>query len=248
LDRTNGTSNVAVSLNWNAADCMGEYINDLSDLRVVRWDGTSWANHGNGSTTGNEATGSVTSDGVITSFSPFTIGSSSLDNPLPVELTAFSAQQLQHGALLQWTTASELNNDYFTLEKSKNGFDFENLTIIKGAGKSVTQRQYEFMDKVPFKHKTYYRLKQTDFNGQYSYSKIVVVYQQNEDKLEVYPNPASNSGLVEVNKMGSFIIFNKLGVIVVRATDTDQLDISMLAAGVYILKSITGETVRLIIN
>ncbi|NBP70760.1 MAG: hypothetical protein EBU52_18725, partial [Cytophagia bacterium] len=151
LDRTFGTSNVAVTLNWNSADCAGEYVNDLSDLRVLRWNGTTWANHGNGGTTGDVGAGSVTSDGVITSFSPFTIGSSSMDNPLPIELIAFSAQQRQHEVLLQWTTASELNNDYFTIEKSKNGSDFENLITLKGAGTSVTQKQYEFIDKSPFK-------------------------------------------------------------------------------------------------
>lgn len=248
LDRTNGNSNVAVTMNWNSADCLGEYINDVSDLRVVRWNGTAWANHGNGGTTGDGDAGSVTSDGVITSFSPFTIGSSSLDNPLPVELTSFSAQQLQHSVLLQWTTASELNNDYFTLEKSRNGLDFENLTTIKGAGTSVKQQQYQFIDKVPFKYKTYYRLKQTDFDGQYSYSKIIVVYQQIENQLEVYPNPATSTKLLEVNKMGRFVVFNNLGVIVLRATDTDQIDISKLATGVYVVKSDAGEMVRLVVH
>ncbi len=248
LDRTNGNSNVAVTLNWNSADCLGEYINDVSDLRVVRWNGTSWVNHGNGGTTGDGGTGSVTSDGVVTSFSPFTIGSSSIDNPLPVELATFSAQQLQHNVLLQWTTASELNNDYFTLEKSRNGLDFENMTTIKGAGTSVKQQQYQFIDKVPFKYKTYYRLKQTDFDGQYSYSKIIVVYQQIENQLEVYPNPATSTKLLEVNKMGRFVVFNNLGVIVLRATDTDQIDISKLATGVYVVKSDAGEMVRLVVH
>ncbi|MCZ8217722.1 MAG: hypothetical protein O9262_15870, partial [Cyclobacteriaceae bacterium] len=59
LDRTGGNSNVAVTLSWNSGDCTGEYINDLGDLRVVRWNGTTWANHGNGSTTGDAAAGSV---------------------------------------------------------------------------------------------------------------------------------------------------------------------------------------------
>ncbi len=248
LDRTNGTSNVSVTLNWNSTDCTGEYINDPDDLRVVRWNGTTWVNHGNGGITGGTGVGSVTSGGVVTSFSPFTIGSSSMDNPLPVELTSFSAQQMNYGVLLQWTTASELNNDYFTIEKSKNGTNFENLTTIKGAGTSITQNQYEFIDRTPFKHLAYYRLKQTDFDGQYSYSKIIVIYQQTEDKLEVYPNPATRTKLVEVNKMGRFVVLNDLGVIVLRATDADQIDISNLAAGVYVVKSETGEHVRLIVH
>ncbi|HRG07082.1 MAG TPA: hypothetical protein PLJ08_00780, partial [Cyclobacteriaceae bacterium] len=131
-------------------------------LRVVRWNGTAWVNHGNGGTTGTAANGTIISAGVITSFSPITLGSSGLDNPLPVELLSFTATAENEKVNLKWVTASELNNDFFTVQHSTDGVEFTSLGNVNGQGTKQSATTYNFVDDSPMAGINYYRLKQTD--------------------------------------------------------------------------------------
>ena len=74
--------------------------------------------------------------------------------------------------LLDWITASEFNNDYFTVEHSGDGINFESIANVHGAGTSSIYHYYETTDENPLEGQSYYRLKQTDFDGKYSFSKI----------------------------------------------------------------------------
>lgn len=116
------------------------------------------------------------------SFSPWAL--TNKNNPLPIELLSFTANCIPlpngegQGVGLKWTTASEINNDYFSIERSADGVTFENIATIQGAGNSSTQINYEFADIPPLSNEVgawYYRLKQTDFDGSYSYSPIIAV-------------------------------------------------------------------------
>ena len=186
LDRTNGNANVNVTLSWDVRSCG---VTSLPDLAVARWDGAMWRNHGNGGTTGNTANGTVVSAGNVTSFSPFTLASlNELENPLPIELLSFTADLNNSSVDLKWQTVSEINNDYFTLEKSSDGLTWQAFEEQPGAGNSSTILNYLAIDLSPFKGVSYYRLKQTDFNGSYQYSNIESVnFITNE--VSVYPNP-----------------------------------------------------------
>jgi hypothetical protein len=88
-------------------------------------------------------------------------------SPLPVELIQFEGECLGTGVSISWTTASETNNDFFTLQKSENGIDFQTLAIINGNGNSSIMHHYTYTDNFPFSSGTYYRLVQTDYNGHY---------------------------------------------------------------------------------
>ena len=95
---------------------------------------------------------------------------------LPITLVDFTAQlRSDKTVIVSWTTASEKENDYFTLEKSIDGNIFEVLTTIDGAGNSSQVQTYNFQDKNVVGGMNYYRLKQTDFNGDFEYFKIVGV-------------------------------------------------------------------------
>ncbi|MBK7651025.1 MAG: hypothetical protein IPJ20_10145 [Flammeovirgaceae bacterium] len=201
LDRTVGASNVNVTLSWNSPDCTGAYITNLPNLRVMRWDGvSSWVNHGNGGTTGNATAGTLITSAPITSFSPITLGSTTIDNPLPIELISFIAQVLNENVKLNWITASELNNDFFTVQRSADGMEFESIMKIKGAGTTSASTSYEYMDVTPIQNISYYRLKQTDFDKKSSYSKVLVVNVLLSGELSMYPNPVSVGGVVTLNK------------------------------------------------
>ena len=95
---------------------------------------------------------------------------------LPIELLSFTLYKNNNNdILLKWTTASEINNDYFTIEKSNTDIDFEILTNVRGAGNSSQLLNYSYIDYNPYNGINYYRLKQTDYDGQYSYSEIIAI-------------------------------------------------------------------------
>jgi hypothetical protein len=173
---------------------IADVVTDPAYLRVAKTigAGTSWTDVGGiGSGSG---TGSITT-GSFTTFSKFTFANAAGGtNPLPVELVSFTATTQNEQVDLDWITMTETNNDYFTVEKSTDGDVFEELTKVKGAGNSIYKRTYEAIDKTPAAGLNYYRLKQTDFNGEFIYSKIITATRSaSEFALTVYPNPVINN-------------------------------------------------------
>lgn len=126
----------------------------------------------------------------------YTIGTRNyLVSPLPVELTQFDAVANGDAVDITWTTASEKDNAFFTVEKSRDGLAFETLATHEGAGNSTSLTNYHEKDLEPFNGISYYRLKQNDYNGRYSYSAIVAVdrSQQANAEILVFPNPSNGN-------------------------------------------------------
>jgi len=110
--------------------------------------------------------------------------------PLPVELISFEANIEAGTVVLNWLTASELNNDYFTLERGRNVEAFIEIGETPGAGTTNFMQEYRFVDANPLSGTTYYRLRQTDFDGKTTYSQIVEVrFVYGQASLSIYPNP-----------------------------------------------------------
>ncbi|HFA48587.1 MAG TPA: T9SS type A sorting domain-containing protein [Bacteroidetes bacterium] len=115
---------------------------------------------------------------------------------LPVELIDFTAQKKSRSVNINWSTASEMNNDYFLLERSAGGRAFERLAKLPGAGNSQEIQAYNYLDQEPRAGYNYYRLKQVDFDGKYEYSDTRSVYFEiNEEEVSVYPNPLDEAFL-----------------------------------------------------
>lgn len=174
LDRsgTGTKADAKVTLYWDVNSLVTAGY--LADLRVCRWNGTQWEDKGNSTYTGDATSGSVTSN-VITSFSPFSLGSSSSNNPLPIKLLSFNALPVSNGIEINWITASEENNDFFTIERSLDGINSEIITTVDGAGNSNSKLSYSYIDENPESGISYYRLKQTDFDGKFEYFNWVKV-------------------------------------------------------------------------
>ncbi len=120
--------------------------------------------------------------------------------PLPVELFSFNANVCENSVCVTWITASETNNDYFTIEKSDDGVSFDEIATVAGAGNSIRMLNYEITDDQPYQGTSYYRLKQTDFDGRFKYFKMVAVnFNKSSDfSFGIFPNP-NNGNLLNVS-------------------------------------------------
>jgi hypothetical protein len=121
---------------------------------------------------------------------------------LPIELTAFEAQlTTEQQVSLSWQTATETNNNFFTVERSKNGTAWETLQTIDGAGNSTEPIDYATIDEKPLLGVSFYRLKQTDFDGKFSYFDIQSISIEGEKQynIKVFPNPSSDMINVDLN-------------------------------------------------
>ena len=112
---------------------------------------------------------------------------------LPIELLVFDTKPLNQDVALYWVTATEINNDYFTVERSQDAVSWERVFNVNGAGNSTQTITYNGLDKNPYLGTSYYRLKQTDFDGKFAYSHIVAVnFLGVKGGVSIYPNPAKN--------------------------------------------------------
>ncbi|HKR07227.1 MAG TPA: hypothetical protein VJY62_21505 [Bacteroidia bacterium] len=141
----------------------------------------------------NTAANTVTTPGV-TVFGPFTLSQTA--NPLPLELLAFDAELNKRRQVdLKWTTASETNNSFFTVERSKDLHNIESICSVKGTGNSPVVNEYAETDRTPYSGISYYRLKQTDYNENFSYSDWRTINNSSEDVFDIlrtYFHPSAN--------------------------------------------------------
>lgn len=162
---------------------------------------------------------------------------------LPVEFLYVKAEAAA-GVTIKWATASELNNDFFTVERSKDGVNFEEVASANGAGTSEEINTYEIEDNNAFTGTSYYRVKQTDFDGKSAYSALVKVTNNSvaDVKLNVYPNPAVNEVRIDISRLGSNIEIEIMdingGSVYSEGFDGDftttaQIDVASLPKGMY---------------
>ena len=148
---------------------------------------------------------------------------------LPIELIAFDVQVVNDEIKIDWSTASEMNNNFFTLEKSTDGINFTEIEKISGAGNSNSQINYSTFDFNPIRGTSFYRLKQTDFNGKYSISNIISIDYKNQfsDEIKIFPNPFNQFLNVEFSNISEienveFSVFNLLGNEIIKTKITTQ--------------------------
>jgi hypothetical protein len=157
---------------------------------------------------------------------------------LPIELLFFEALAHNNSTLLDWCTASEINNHYFTVERSQNGSHFESIVQIPGAGNSNQNLCYSANDLHPYQGINYYRLKQTDYNGASTYSQVVTVFFSEKNTVLLYPNPANE--LIYIHSSGSnplqVEICDAQGKLLVQTSlqqNQAEINVSGLTPGIY---------------
>ncbi len=188
----------------------------------------------------------------------FTLGNTNAALPLPIELISFTATAHQAEVKLAWSTASELNNDFFTIQRSQDAEAWNDVITIKGAGTRSFRTDYETTDGLPFNGVSYYRLKQTDFDKQYSYSQVKRVELNNEFQLKVYPNPSNGTFTVSTGfeiGLDNIRLTNMVGQTIPIQLQTDKTSATLtsksIAPGIYILQVSKGfwrQSVRIVIE
>ena len=182
IQKVSGNSSGKIKLYWSGQN----NLQDIQNLVVSHFNGNVWENLGNNAT----ASGTL-SEGNITSlstnnFTSFTFGFEASGITLPVKLVDFSGKIQFNEIHLTWTTASEKNNDYFSIERSVDGTDFTVIGKVNGAGNSSTKLYYHFIDSEVNEGQTYYyRLRQTDFNGQNELSHVINLNYKTPQELKI---------------------------------------------------------------
>lgn len=254
IKRTNMGENINMDIKLAACGVPGSV--NVANLRLLVDDDGNFANGGttcyfNGDGTGiviSYANPTITVSNISTTHLPnngiryLTIGSIQVLTPLPVELLSFDAKRgvKNRTVDVEWTTASELNNDYFIIEKRTENEDWSAIAHVDGAGTSTTILNYLLVDEHPVLGNNYYRLKQVDFDGSTFSSEIRVVNFEDIDATLIYPNPATNSLFIAKNNIdrAQIHIVNELGQVVnVETISTGsniiELDVSSISRGVY---------------
>ncbi len=163
---------------------------------------------------------------------------------LPVTLTVFMAEWDRCNAAISWVTESEVNNDYFIVQSSKDGRFFENVEMVEGNGTSTERNKYHIIDKNVSSGVTYYRLIQYDYDGKISTSDIIMLDDDSNcinNEIELFPNPVFDKLNIRINVGHAYdeiIVINNLGEVVkrVQTENIKLMDVSDLEPGIYFLE------------
>lgn len=213
-------------------------------LQAQRFNGAAWSQPPMGavSVTANTVTTSLTNNYDMV----WALVQSSA--PLPVELLAFNAAPDGDEVRCTWTTATELSNDFFTVERSADGTVFTDIGEVEGSGTSQAKHDYAFVDKEPLSGLSYYRLRQTDFDGTESWSEVVAVWRDEaSEELAVYPNPCAHELFVVGGRLAGERVFilDAAGRMVMDFANLrrSSIDVTALPSGSYLVQ-MTGASGR----
>lgn len=172
-----------------------------------------------------------------------------LGKTLPVEFLYVRAEGGNGNVAIRWATASEKNNDYFTVQRSVDGKEYVELARVEGAGTITGKTEYAYTDNQPVFGSAYYRIQQTDDNGDTAYSPIAkstTTAQQTSESFSVYPNPSQGQFRLDLRSTGSELVtitvFNDHGSAVYQSTmqgglsANDPIDLMAMSRGIYIVE------------
>ncbi|MEI6816397.1 MAG: T9SS type A sorting domain-containing protein [Bacteroidota bacterium] len=171
----------------------------------------------------------------IADYSNFRVRQITLPASLPIELVSFTATSAKNTVHLNWTTATETNNDFFTAERTQSNGIFTIAGTVKGAGNSNQEIKYGFDDKNPFLGQSYYRLKQTDHDGKFTYSEMIPVTIEHVGMHLAYPNPFAETINIVAKDVSYGIITDISGKVVKTFQDENAVSTCDLTRGMYFL-------------
>ncbi len=175
---------------------------------------------------------------------------------LPIDLLKWEAHKKGKIVYLDWTTISEVNNSSFEIQKSNNSSEWKTIATIQGNGTTNMVNNYSTTDKFPYSGQNYYRLRQSDFDGNFKYSKAKSIFIF-DNKISLFPNPTSDYiyyTISDYTKEFKVEIFDNQGRLLsnlklpLKNNDKNRIDITLLKKGTYFLKYINLENHRVQIH
>jgi len=232
-------SHLAITIPYVAADG----VTDPANLRIVRDSAEQWVNIGGTGT--NAGTGSITSTAKFTLLGNIALANATGGtNTLPVTWLNFTAAMLNNSVVLRWNVAHETSVSHYTPEYSTDGIHFIALAQLNAYNSLGTENVYQFTHTSPAKGLNYYRIKETDKDGKYAYSKIISISVNDRNSLILSPNPAHEAVTITMGDIIKEIdCYNAVGQLVKKispASNTYILPLKELANGVYTIKVITA--------
>jgi len=235
------SGNPVITLYYDAND----NVQDPSNLTICKNEDSApsdWFDIGGaGATITSGSVSSTSTPSAFSSFSRFTLGNKNGgNNPLPVKIVSFNGSCGINATILDWTTATEINNDFFTVETSKDGNVWTSVKNIKGAGNSNQLVNYTCVIPGIAATTSFYRLKQTDFDGKFEYTQPISVKncKTAPSTVNIYPIPSS--GVVNINFSGeketiqAVEVYNLMGSKIFSSIGfQDLVDLSNAPAGIY---------------
>lgn len=189
-----------------------------------------------------------------TGFSGFGLSNAPPGTSLPVRLSKFEGEHSREGNILRWETTEEVNNEYFSVERSINGKEFTEIGRREAIKVLSHVNQYSFTDFNCMPGNSYYRLKQVDLNGQYAYSHTIVIYAEKSINLYAFPNPSKGMARFKVAYTGggyaSLEVINSSGKMVLKAIDVPiengeiSYDFDKLLPGLYNVIGTVGTSIH----
>ncbi len=196
LDRTAGAGNASVTISWSAGSSCSSapYVGNLATLKVAHWNGSIWLDEGQGANTGNTTAGTITTAAALTSFSPFTLGSSALDNALPVMFADVKGFERNNGVQIEWTNLTERDLTNYIVERSANGTNFSEIGQQTPRSNYNDKQTYSLFDAAPLAGTNFYRVKVLEIGGKIIYSKVIRVETAKSGQgFTLYPNPVKGN-------------------------------------------------------
>ena len=179
----------------------------------------------------------------------------SCNSILPVEFVSFTGQHQDGANHLAWITANEMNNNYFRIERSTDGIDFQSIGIVDAKEYPKAKNEYAFVDPDPYPHINYYRLKQVDLNGASKYSEVLAISTYETGDFRVYPTILSSGSFLSIDMRqpesttASITVTNMMGQVlaterrkVSAGTNSMRMQLPSLNAGIYLVTVQAGST------
>jgi Secretion system C-terminal sorting domain/CUB domain len=184
-------------------------------------------------------------------FNFIVTGTAVIEEPLPLQLTGFSGNRQNGYNDIQWKTANEINTKTFELERSTDGANFTKIVSLQSAGSG--NNMYVYNDPFVSASKVFYRLKIIDLSGAFTYSQIIWIDADLKSSIKIYPTPASNVVNIHLGKNNLLntraLLYDVTGKLLnsfLMQTIHQQLDISRLSQGLYILRFEDGTATRFV--
>lgn len=253
VTRTNMADDIGMDFTLNACAIPGSVA--IADLRFLVDDDGDFSNGGttcyfNGDGTGitiSYANPVITVRGISTTHISnnttmfVTVASVQQITPLPVELINFSGECKDESIELNWSTLTEDNNDFFAIERSRDGVSYEKLAEIKGAGNSLVLNEYQWVDMEPLPATSFYRLSQTDFDGAKSIFQTISLNCDVKETVLLYPNPFEDQFIMNAGSDGTITIIDLTGKVLSEEqfqAGVSTIGTESLSKGTYIARII----------